>query len=91
MGGTLERPYANASGREATQLSARPWGPFESCPVNPILSHRSLKSPIQATGHGDLVQSPDGRWWLVFLGIRLHGYPPCYHLGRETFLAPVAA
>lgn len=69
--------------------SRSPWGPFESCPVNPILSHRSLKSPIQATGHGDLLQSLDGRCWLVFLGIRPHGFPPCYHLGRETFLAPV--
>ncbi|MEA3335539.1 MAG: family 43 glycosylhydrolase [Chloroflexota bacterium] len=42
-----------------------PWGPFESCPRNPILSHRSLDSPIQATGHGDLVQAHDGNWWQI--------------------------
>jgi len=74
---------------ETIARSDSPWGPFENCPRNPILTHRSTGSPIQATGHGDLVQAPDGSWWMVFLGVRPHGYPPCYHLGRETFLAPV--
>ncbi|WP_219838557.1 glycoside hydrolase family 43 protein [Paenibacillus sp. R14(2021)] len=69
--------------------SRRPDGPFESCPYNPILSHRSLLKPIHATGHADLVQAPDGNWWAVFLGIRPIGYPMHHHLGRETFLAPV--
>ncbi|MBN2047300.1 MAG: glycoside hydrolase family 43 protein [Anaerolineaceae bacterium] len=69
--------------------SGTPWGPWESCPSNPILSHRSLDNPIQATGHGDLFQAHDGSWWVVFLGIRPVWYPPRYHLGRETFLAPV--
>jgi len=69
--------------------SQRPDGPFESCPYNPILTHRSLLKPIQATGHADLVQTSDGSWWAVFLGIRPIGYPPRHHLGRETFLAPV--
>jgi xylan 1,4-beta-xylosidase len=65
-----------------------PWGPFEADPANPILTHRNLTdNPIQATGHGDLVQTPDG-WWVVFLGIRPQG-GPVHHLGRETFLAPV--
>ncbi len=66
-----------------------PFGPFEICPHNPILTHRSQDRPIQALGHADLVQAHDGSWWAVFLGIRPNGYPPCYHLGRETFLAPV--
>lgn len=70
--------------------SKKPDGPFESCPYNPILSHRSLLNSIQATGHADLVQTPDGNWWAVFLGIRPIGYPPHHHLGRETFLAPVS-
>jgi alpha-N-arabinofuranosidase len=64
-------------------------GPFEPCPHNPILSHRSLPGPIQSTGHGDLVQAFDGRWWIVFLAVRPAGYPWTHHLGRETFLAPV--
>lgn len=71
--------------------SETPWGPWQSCPHNPILTHRSYHSPIQALGHADLVECHDGSWWLVCLGVRPQGgYPPCYHLGRETFLAPVA-
>lgn len=69
--------------------AASPYGPFESCPHNPILTHRSTDLPIQATGHADLIQAHDGSWWLVCLGVRPVGYPPVYHLGRETFLAPV--
>jgi len=67
--------------------STSPTGPWESCPNNPILSHRSVPSPLQATGHADLVELADGSWWAVFLGIRPVG--TYHHLGRETFLAPV--
>ena len=74
---------------ETIARSRRPDGPYESCPYNPILTHRSTDLPIQATGHADLVQAADGRWWAVFLGIRPVGYPKRHHLGRETFLAPV--
>ncbi len=69
--------------------SGTPWGPWESCPHNPILTHRSLHSPFQAIGHADLIEAHDGSWWLVCLGIRPQGRPACAHLGRETFLAPV--
>lgn len=74
---------------ETIARSGSPWGPWEPCPHNPILTHRSRQSPIQGLGHADLVQAHDESWWLVCLGFRPHGYPPCYHLGRETFLAPV--
>ncbi|MBE0699983.1 MAG: glycoside hydrolase family 43 protein [Anaerolineaceae bacterium] len=69
--------------------SSSPWGPFEACPHNPILTHRSTNSPIQATGHGDFIQDVQGHWWVVFLGIRPNGHWPYHHLGRETFLAPL--
>ena len=71
--------------------SRNPYGPYEPCPHNPILTHCNLKgemSQIQGTGHGDLVQAPDGSWWVVFLGYRNFG-GSYHHLGRETFLAPV--
>ncbi|UVI27566.1 family 43 glycosylhydrolase [Paenibacillus spongiae] len=64
-------------------------GPYESCPHNPILTHRCLIGhPVQTVGHGDLVQAHDGSWWMVFLATRTVGYL-FHHLGRETFLAPV--
>ncbi|NUR58696.1 MAG: glycoside hydrolase family 43 protein [Catenulispora sp.] len=67
-----------------------PSGPFEANPANPILTHRGLQHPVQNTGHADLVQGPDGSWWLVFLAVRPGGGTPGWHvLGRETFLAPV--
>jgi beta-xylosidase len=67
-----------------------PIGPWEPCPANPIVSHRSTARPIQNTGHADLVEAPDGSWWMVLLGTRPRGATPGFHvLGRETFLAPV--
>ncbi len=75
---------------ETIAKSDNPWGPFESYPRNPILTHRRTVGPIQATGHADLIEAHNGSWWLVFLGIRPNnGFPRCHHLGRETFLAPV--
>ncbi|MET0263017.1 MAG: glycoside hydrolase family 43 protein [Rariglobus sp.] len=72
--------------------SRSPWGPFETCPHNPILSNRHLPGHnVQAAGHADLVQAHDGTWWLVCLAIRPHKawFPSVHRLGRETFLAPV--
>ncbi len=81
-GGTAECHMATIA------RSKNPFGPFEACPHNPVLSHRSLMSPIQAAGHADFFEDHVGRWWVVFLGIRYaeFGY---HNLGRETFLAPV--
>jgi len=75
--------------RVTVARSDSPWGPFESDPNNPILTHRFLPNhPIQVTGHADLADTPDG-WWLVCLGVRPQG-GRFHHIGRETFLAPVA-
>lgn len=77
-------------GHMATMARSRsPWGPYESCARNPLLTHRSFMSPIQSVGHADLVETGKGDWFAVFLGVRPVGYPPCHHLGRETFLCPV--
>jgi alpha-N-arabinofuranosidase len=73
------------------QMAARaaaPFGPFEPCPRNPILSHRRRSGhPIQATGHVDLVTLRDGSVWAVFLGVRRRAGHTL--LGRESYLAPV--
>lgn len=66
-----------------------PWGPFESCPHNPILTHRDTKlHHFQAIGHGDVTDTKEGDFWMVFHGIRTSQYM-LHHLGRETMLAPV--
>ena len=64
------------------------WGPFESCPRNPILSHRDdIRSPFQAIGHADITTDVEGNWWMVFHGIRPTN-AQLHHIGRETMLSP---
>ena len=65
-------------------------GPYEGNRANPILTHRHLGQdyPIVGTGHGDLVETQAGEWWLVLLAMRPYG-GYFYNLGRETFLVPV--
>jgi xylan 1,4-beta-xylosidase len=66
--------------------------PFVSYQNNPILTQRHLntarKNPITTTGHADLVQAADGKWWAIFLGCRPY-QGDFYNTGRETFMAPV--
>ena len=65
------------------------FGPYENNPNNPIFTHRhlGLNYPITCAGHGDLVETSKGDWYIVMLGSRPHeGYT---NLGRETFLAEV--
>jgi xylan 1,4-beta-xylosidase len=69
--------------------STSPWGPFEAAPNNPVLTQRDHPGlALQATGHADLVQTPEGKWFMVLLGVRPVNRE--HHLGRETLLAPVA-
>ena len=42
---------------ESIARGESPWGPFTPCPHNPILTHRNVDSPVQATGHADLILS----------------------------------
>lgn len=65
-------------------------GPYAGNPANPILTHRHLgrSAPIVNTGHADLVQTQNGRWWMVCLASRPYG-GYFRNLGRETFLVPV--
>jgi len=66
-------------------------GPYDPNPDNPILTHccqQAQTNPIQGTGHGDFVETDDGKWWVTFLAYRNFG-GSYHHLGRETYLAPV--
>lgn len=64
-------------------------GPYEGYANNPILTHRHLGAafPVQNVGHGDLVETPDGKWFIVCLASRK--FEGSSNLGRETFLAEV--
>ena len=69
-------------------------GPFVPWEKNPILTQRTLDpsrpNPVTSTGHADLVETPRGDWWAVFLGCRPYDREArLYDTGRETFLLPV--
>lgn len=84
-GGT-ERGHAVSVAR-----SPSPVGPFEGAPTNPILSARSTNRPVQNTGHGDIVELPDGGCAMVVLGMRPLGMGQAFSvLGRETFVTRLA-
>jgi len=71
--------------------SKSPFGPFTVYENNPVLTNRNLGGfEIQGVGHGDLIEAPDGSYWILHLGFRQIGMWATYHhLGREVFLSPV--
>lgn len=67
------------------------YGPYESCPDNPILTNRNLGGyAVQGAGHADIVEDGSGQWWMVNLAFRqISMWRQFHHLGREVFLEPV--
>ena len=64
-------------------------GPYTPFVCNPVLTHRHLGNDIDITtiGHADWVQTQNGDWYAVMLGVRpVDGFNM---LGRETFLTSV--
>lgn len=81
------------TGREHAVVMARSrslFGPYEASPHGPVLTARHTPSAsLQRTGHGDLVDTPDGETWMAFLcGRPLPESDRCV-LGRETALRPM--
>lgn len=67
------------------------FGPYESCPNNPILTNRDMGGyQLQGAGHGDFMEDINGNWWVIFLAFRqLDRYMQFHTLGREICLEPV--
>lgn len=60
-------------------------GPWENSPYNPLI--RTLKNSEKwwAKGHGSLIDTPDGKWWIVY-----HAYENGFlGRGRQTLLEPL--
>lgn len=77
---------------EVVFVSDDPKGPYIPAPDNPILSQRHLpgnrKNKVDWAGHADLVQTPDGKYYGVFLAVRPNEKDRV-NTGRETFILPV--
>jgi alpha-N-arabinofuranosidase len=69
-----------------------PLGPFTPYEDNPILTQRHLDPnrdfAVEYVGHADMVETQNGEWWAVFLGVRPYDGTH-FNTGRETFLLPV--
>ena len=65
------------------------WGPYESCEKSLLTNRYTADTGVACSGHGDLLEDHQGNWWVVHLATRPDDawYS---HLGRETFLLPVA-
>ena len=60
-------------------------GPWEFAPHNPIVHTASRDDPWLSVGHGRLVDTPGGRWYMT-----VHSYENGYRgLGRQLLLLPV--
>jgi xylan 1,4-beta-xylosidase len=60
-------------------------GPWEFSPYNPIVHTQSRTDRWLSLGHGRLVDTPDGKWYMT-----VHSYENGYRtLGRQLLLLPV--
>jgi beta-xylosidase len=69
----------------AASRSRTPWGPWEHSPYNPIIRTWSREERWWSQGHGSLIDTPEGRWYMIY-----HAYEGGFHtLGRHTMLVPI--
>lgn len=77
---------------EVVFVSDSPRGPYVPAPSNPILTQRHFpadrENMVDWAGHADLVETPDGKYYGVFLAIRPNSKGRV-NSGRETFILPV--
>lgn len=82
QGGTAGPPTSHMV---AMARSKSPFGPWENSPYNPIIHNSKRDNKWVSTGHGTLVDSPDGKWWIVYHGFENANRP----IGRQTLLLPL--
>lgn len=64
------------------------FGPYEASPYNPLMRQTDPDALIQRTGHGKLIDTTNGDWWVYYLmGRRNQGNYTT--IGRESGLDPV--
>jgi beta-xylosidase len=81
-GGTFEEHMVTAA------RSRSVWGPYVASEANPVWTAYETGNYVQHTGHAELFQDLEGKWWVVLLGVRKSDGDR-YTMGRETFLAEV--
>ena len=64
-------------------------GPYEACPYNPVLHQSDPFAAVQCCGHGQLVDTADGRWYMAYLCSRYPDGENLSFLGRETAISEI--
>lgn len=83
QGGTAGPPTSHMI---AVARSERLDGPWENMPENPLVHTWKNSERWWSKGHGSLIDTPDGRWHVVY-----HAYENGYmNLGRQTLMEPVS-
>lgn len=73
---------------ETVLRSGNLYGPYEKSPYNPLITQPDPAGVLQCCGHADIVETEDGRWFIVYLCTRfIDG--KWGMLGRETCLDEV--
>lgn len=81
-GGTAGPPTSHMV---VSARSKTPFGPWENSPNNPIIRNTDRNNKWASTGHGTLVDAPDGKWWIIF-----HGFESSNRtIGRQVLLLPI--
>lgn len=82
QGGTMGPPTSHCV---VAYRAKHPTGPYEISPYNPIVHTDNKSHGWWSTGHGSLVDAPDGTTYILYHGIRnAHRY-----LGRQTLMMSV--
>ncbi|MBC7400661.1 MAG: family 43 glycosylhydrolase [Mucilaginibacter sp.] len=82
QGGTAGPPTSHMV---VSARSKTPFGPWENSPNNPIIRNTDRNNKWASIGHGTLVDSPDGKWWMIF-----HGFEAANRtIGRQILLLPI--
>jgi xylan 1,4-beta-xylosidase len=82
-GGTLPWEAYNIQTARTRDLHNGPW---EFDPANPVMLANSYTyAPLHGPGHPELMQMPDGQWYITYHGFEITHYS----LGRQKAMSPV--
>lgn len=65
------------------------FGPYELHPYTPMLTSMNTNSTLKKAGHGNLIEGPNGEWFITFLCCRPIPNSKYSPLGRETGICPI--
>ena len=82
QGGTAGPPTGHMI---ASSRSRTPYGPWEHSPYNPVVKTSDVSEKWASMGHGSLVDTPEGDWYIIF-----HAYDnQNRNMGRQVLMLPV--